>query len=695
MKINFSEVLLLLLASFSAVVRALVVVDSTVAEACIYYDKTFDWGCGSHGNSKKVYKCRCGNVNWLGTVTNCVYETSNDTALIEHALKHISQRCRDKGGFDYSLDDMVEFYENGTNYLRNPTEADYTEIVNTTLKVDFTEWEFFHKGFKDFTFSVQRSQWFGWGLVFFWTAIIGMATFMNMSKRLFGIEWENNLIRRKFTLPSIWSHYHNQELTLFKFFKFQIPTTLQFWIVVVFLIQVILSCSVGYNMIDMPHPFLTSRYFANMDLISYRTDMMAISLFPIVYLFGIRNNPFIPLTGMSFATFNYYHRWTAYVMVVLAFIHSIIWTVWVRTPSQGPYSAWWVDPYWRYGVFATVFSVLLIFQSEKWIRNVAYEGFLIFHKVFNIAFIICMFGHMNILGWLGWLWAMVAIVVYERVCRIVRIILCGGLQSTTLVDCGNGVIKMTIQRPKYLKISPGSFVYVYFFSFKDSWIYSLQSHPFTVLAIPESDDSNLTIIFKVQKGITKNFLQRMIKTGADSLEYKILVEGPYGDSYTYHKAESRKFVGIAAGLGVTAVFPHFAMILAEKNLVRDTQLDWVINDLNCLSWFRRELEWLKTKNCKIRIFYTGSLTEDLESSEISVVKEKSEDNLKSNFEIISSNGRPDVKELVQNIVQTAENDLTFITCGPDSFIDSVRYNLKEEMKHANVSVALHEESFTW
>ncbi|QEU59010.1 Fre1 [Kluyveromyces lactis] len=694
---RLSGLLIWILVWFQVHVQALVLIDSTLASACVYYELQYDWGCNSHSNGMKAYACRCGNTAWLGSVTNCVYENTNSTRLRNHALRHISTRCLQKGGFEYSLADMQGFYKNATSYLREPTKMDLTMPVDLPLRVNESSYAYYHKGFKDFTFSVQRSQWFGWGLVFYWATILVLASIFNLSKRVFGFTWETNWIRRTLTLPSTFGKYHNSPYTLWKCFQFYFPTRLQSWVIAVFLIQTIVSCCVGYNTISMPHPYLTSRWYANLDLISYRTDLMAISLFPIVYFFGIRNNPFTWITGISFATFNLYHKWTAYVMVILAFIHSIIWTVWAKSKEGGGYLAWWPDAYWQWGVFATMLSFFMVAHSHKWIRDLAYEFFLIFHKLFNVMFIVCMYYHLNTLGWLGWVWSMVGIWGFDRVMRFAKIILCGGLQTATVTDCGNGVIRMKIKNPRLLKFYPGSYAYVYFFSTSDPWIYSFQSHPFTVLSVPDEDESSLTIIFKAKKGITRNVLNRLLKSGVDELKYKVFVEGPYGAAYPCHKNSTRKFIGLAAGLGISAVFPHIKSVIEQTSTNIVHELTWVSNDMNCLNWFSKELAWLASNNCKITFVYTKDIGSDTESVSDYSEKPKSiqDQKISSKIEVLTLSTRPDMNQIVHEAITSSEEDISFVSCGPSSFIDAVRYSVKKELANAKVDVDLEEESFTW
>ena len=63
------------------------------------------------------------------------------------------------------------------------------------------------------------------------------------------------------------------------------------------------------------------RYFAD------RTGYLAYANLPILWLFAIRNNILIWMTGWDFATFNRFHRWVARIATLEAVLHSIRYTV--------------------------------------------------------------------------------------------------------------------------------------------------------------------------------------------------------------------------------------------------------------------------------------------------------------------------------------------------------------------------------
>ncbi|SCU81303.1 LAME_0B06436g1_1 [Lachancea meyersii CBS 8951] len=689
---KIEKAVFLVLAILVGISSGLILVDSSLASACIYYERMFDWGCDSHGMGLKAYKCRCADVNWLGTMANCIGNNTQSKRVRDHAFKHVVVKCQSKYKFDYTVDDMYQYWKNGTQYLRDPTPADLTNPVNTTLRVDQPEFDWYYKKFSEYTAYAEKCQWFGWGLVFYWVTIIVVTTIYNFNNKFIGINLTNKWITRTLVIPSIFKNTFQRFPVLHTIFPGPYASRLQGLVVTVFIVQVIITTGVGYDM-QLPHPYLTTRWFMNLTLLSYRTDLMCMSLFPVIFLFGIRNNPFIPLTGMSYAAFSYFHKWVAYVATVLAFIHSIIWTAYnVKTHE---YASSVRDLYWQYGIAAMILMALLVSHSTKLLRDMAYEVFLFVHQFMSIFFIVCMYYHCNTLGWLGWIWAMAGILCFDRFLRIGRIVLSGGLQKSVLTDCGNGIIKMTLKKPKYLTYTPGTFAFVYFLNWKASWYYQCQSHPFTLLSTSTHGDQ-LVVIFKAHKGVTKQLLHRLLKSGTDSIEIKIMIEGPYGDVLPQKVKVERKLVGVAAGLGVTAVYAQLAHLLDVQVPIMGSKMYWVVNDLAHVSWFNDEINWLISKNCDVTILCTTRRDEN-DSKSPSLYC--SVDDFSANVTVESLHGRPDLTTLVEEEVREASEhsrDLTFINCGPATFNVDFRASVATSLNQPkSIDIALCEETFTW
>ncbi|EDO15899.1 hypothetical protein Kpol_1019p19 [Vanderwaltozyma polyspora DSM 70294] len=695
--------LLLTLFITTSTVNSLVFVDSTLASACIYYELQFDWGCASKKNNMKGYTCRCNNINWLGTVTNCIAQATDSKHLMEHAFKHVATRCKQKAGLHFTLEDMYNFYENGTKYLRDPTENDFSHPVYETLSNNQTSFEWYHRSFKNYTVAVRTSQWFGWGLVFYWVAIVSIASFYNIMRNIFGREMLNNTLRRRIVIPSIFRDYKDRTYFLWKFIPFNFSTRLNTLVVIVFLIQTIISVGVDYYL-PLPHPYLTSGWQRNLTVVSFRTDLMSISLFPIIYLFGIRNNPLIEISGISYSTFNYFHKWCAYVCTVLAFIHSIIWTAYAI--KDGGYSVWYVDAYWKWGIGAMIFLALLISHSQKVIRDNFYETFLVFHKVMNIAFILCMYYHCNTLGWLGWIWSMAGIWIYDRLIRILKIVWNGGIHNARLIDCGNGILKISVPYPKFVKYPVGSFAYLYFINPNEFWFYTFQSHPFTIMTNPRHDPKNpnhLLFYLKANKGITRSMLSKILKSGSRTVNCKMLIEGPYGASLPTLKVSRKRCVGVAGGVGVSAVYPHIVE-LYQKNYSTDLKhkFIWIINDLNFLGWFGEDLDWLISKSCEVTIIYTGMKNNDLEyyyPSDKSSLLSYDTESFEKKYNVINLGTRPNLHQLTLEEIEATQNiseDLEFYSCGSSAFNDNFRDAIAKNLaKNWSIDISLEEKSFTW
>lgn len=99
-------------------------------------------------------------------------------------------------------------------------------------------------------------------------------------------------------------------------------------LVIVFLwwvLTIILSC-VDYNSfsgdISMP-----SLFHQNWKYVGKRTPILSFACLPFLWLFGVRNNPFIWATRFSARSFNIFHRHVAVVATVEALVHAIAYSV--------------------------------------------------------------------------------------------------------------------------------------------------------------------------------------------------------------------------------------------------------------------------------------------------------------------------------------------------------------------------------
>jgi len=61
--------------------------------------------------------------------------------------------------------------------------------------------------------------------------------------------------------------------------------------------------------------------------VSDRTGIISLANFPLVWLFGMRNDVLMWVTGWRFGTYNAFHRWAARVATLQAVVHSLGYTL--------------------------------------------------------------------------------------------------------------------------------------------------------------------------------------------------------------------------------------------------------------------------------------------------------------------------------------------------------------------------------
>lgn len=682
-------------------VQGLVIIDSILATQCIYYMKDFDWGCNSTKQNMKAYMCRCHNMDWIGSVTNCLESQSNDTGLINHAYKHVRTRCLQKAKVDYSVEYLKSVQQNSLETLKPPIEYDYKHTLTHPIGVNETSFKYYKRSFNHIYAQVIRSQAYQWGYIFFWTFIIIIGTISNFTKH-FIINYTNgnkskltnnfiNKLRYNITVPNLLT---KSKYVIFKVFSVHLPTTLQSSVILLFSIYMILASTTGYS-IDLPNEYQKTHINQLLDLIGYRTGLGAFALIPPTFFFGIRNNPFIKLTGFSFNTFLTYHKWCARGLVIQALIHSAVWTDYAV--REGDYEVWAADDYWRWGIVGTVVLFLMLVQSFNVLREVAYEMFLIIHKTFGILLLLSMWYHCNTLGWMGWIYTCIVIWCYDRVIRFLSILWNGGVKDAKITNLNGDLVRVLI--PKPFKSNdyyfPGCFYYVYFLNFK---LRFWQSHPFSVMKSMRSDEEDCyVLVFKTHKGITEKIQNFLLEKSQKSSIVNVLIEGPYGHRIPLRNHD--QYVFVCAGIGFSPCYSQVIDIIEKGQLKSQQKLIkfiWVVESMEYYNLFEQDMDYLVQNGVELKVVVTNTRSRETTpryqslKDELSIEDEKkSEDSL---VQLTILNARPKISDLVN------ETNLNVSTCfsssGPQGFTDDMRSAVCELIKDSKVRIDFYEESFS-
>lgn len=119
-----------------------------------------------------------------------------------------------------------------------------------------TDFNWYHKKFKEYTLFVERSEWFGWSLIFYWVFIMSAVYIFNIIKGFLGLKFlirYNNLINKTLLIPSEFKNYHDKTFILWKVIPFNFPTRANAIFVTLFFIITVISVCVEYN-VTLPHP---------------------------------------------------------------------------------------------------------------------------------------------------------------------------------------------------------------------------------------------------------------------------------------------------------------------------------------------------------------------------------------------------------------------------------------------------------
>lgn len=652
------NVLLLLIPLASA----LVIIDSSLASSCIYYFKNFDWGCGGTGQGHAMYMCRCYNVDWLGSVTNCMETQGASEAETRHAWKHLHTRCVQKAEVDYSLDQLAAYSENATAYMEYPSDVNLDTQTYHPLAVNESAYAIYKLSFDQMNHHVYKTQWFGWGLVFFWAAFLAVHTVGNILWTCFQVHMSPRTVRQ-------WYNKHMTATTaVFSLTRLDLVLSL------LFIIQATLSTALSYT-VELPNMYINDAYFLTLDLIGYRSGIIAFSLMPVAFVFGLRNNPFCVLTGLPQAVLIRYHKLVAIVMCIEAMIHSAVWTAYAI--RSGGYITWVIDDYWRWGIVGTVLIYLMMFQSVAILRKLAYEVFLLTHKVFGWLFIVAMWYHCNTLGWMGWVYSLIALTAYDRVMRLVKtFILNRGYTQIAVTVVSDTTLKISIPKSEVFHsvYKAGNHVYLSFYHWP-IWYQCLQSHPYTIVSSPVESPNVVSIYVRVKRGTTKA-LASLRGDEKGVVRMWALIEGPYGDGVKKY-GEKDAIVGIAGGLGLASLLP--SLLLRPQG----ARLYWVVKHMDDVDFLHREVEYLRANGCEVHVFVNRSEVD-------------SEEELGDRKFLTVVSERPNVDKWVSDCCEAQDRDIHVLSCGPGSMDDDVERSVRRHIVVGQEHSVYHQkEQFQW
>ena len=515
-------------------------------------------------------------------------------------------------------------------------------------------------------------------------------------------------IKKNFLYAPLFGDRHSQELRLKLAIQTgAVPTRPQFTALMIYITSNIAYCLAIPKQIPAQH-------FAEL-----RGRCGALAALNIVFttLFALRNNPFIWLLGVSYDTFNLFHRWTARLVIFESIIHVAAFmynTYHVDYAGKGGWtSVAWVLGHsvsYRWGLAGFTGFIFLSLQSLRPLRRAFYDTFLTLHRLGIIVAMSGMYFHLakHALPQLPWAHLSITLLVLEPAVRACRIIYynfswtqCTWTRITAEALPGEAT-RITISIPRSWISRPGLHTNIYL-----PGVAPWSSHPFSIAwctlsggatmeceKLPAKFDdlvtkycfSTVSFIVRTRTGMTRSLYTRVSGAETERVELWGWIEGPYSG---YHTLTSYGTVVLfAAGVGITHQLSFVQHLLAGVNentsATRKILLVWCIRSIECVEWIRPWLDELSTTQgfgeiVRLRIYISRTTAQE---AEILPLYLQAEVHLQ----------RCNPQDIVDEQILAQDGALTVTVCGPGGFNDSVRAAVRRRVGLR--SIDFFEEAFS-
>ncbi|KAH8105977.1 FAD-binding domain-containing protein [Cristinia sonorae] len=452
-----------------------------------------------------------------------------------------------------------------------------------------------------------------------------------------------------------------------------------------------------------------------------RAGHLAAIQFPLIVALSGKNNIIGWITGISHEKLNLMHRVISRVVLLLVWIHLAgTYLHWLTGVHR--YERFWIYSSWIVaGILSCLCQTFLVFLSWEPIRRRFYEAFYATHMVLVIVIMITTMYHIHTSDGLfdlhatPFFWPSFLAWGIDRVGRLIRTLLLNSLfkpqldlGQVSLLSSDTLLITLTRPIPKALNWKAGQHMFVKFPSLRVE-----QSHPFTVMSIPEKGKKEQELVFlaRVKEGFTKTLRDHVLEENGRS-EVPVILDGPYGVPADVTPFATCVFV--AGGSGVTFTLPRFEYLVNELNdnraCARRIVFVWAIRSRSHMRWVTKRLAETAARvpshvSLSISIFLTntsgsgdpsstppslsGSSTpttaDDVEKKAASVSDDHSDEKVNDSesveygeekFEKINVLvERPDIRNILEEEVNASEGPVTVDVSGPKSLVTTTRIAL--------------------
>ncbi|KAL2351443.1 putative FRE ferric reductase-like transmembrane component [Cryomyces antarcticus] len=471
-----------------------------------------------------------------------------------------------------------------------------------------------------------------------------------------------------------------------------------------------------------------------------RTGVLAaFNLIPTV-LFALRNNPLIPLLKVSYDTFNLFHRWTARIFVLEAFLHTLAWAI--NATQAGGFiqlqRSLNTSGSYQWGMVATVVYMFVLLQACSPLRHAFYETFLNLHRLLVLVGLIGVYLHLDKAGLpqVPYLQLVFTLWGLEGAWRVYRILYYNlsarhGITKITVEALPSEACRVTFDLVRPWSFRPGCHVHAYL-----PTIALWSSHPFSVAwaepraanaesldiemeklpshstsstlastatgsksaaaatsafaaaldAAPEADRTSVSLIMRAQTGMTRTLYNRALAAPTGVFSTWGAIEGPYGGHESL--ASYGTLLLFAGGVGITHQISFVRSLVAAYDVgtvsTRKITLVWSVPTTECLEWVRPwmdEILKMPARRAVLRIL-------------LFVTKPRSRQEIVSGTGTVQMfPGRCNPHTILDKEVLERVGAMAVTVCGPGAFADAVRAAVRRRVGVGCVDFV--EEAFTY
>ncbi|KAF5586129.1 ferric-chelate reductase [Fusarium pseudoanthophilum] len=656
--------------------------------------------------------------------TSLIYQTSLHLCWEIHCAEDVwraeaasmNQTCHDISGSylpAHSIINNLTDHDIEAIPRFNATSPDRSHVYGALMLPSQSYYDLWVRTLEAHDYIWGYHSYYGWAMGIFWALVIGVGIANRALAQSFSSQGrKTSWARRNILIPATLGRRCVQDYAGWG----TLPPRIQTLTLILF-VMVNIACTLhGYDIFE-GYGYYPSIWTQVLRHVSDRTGILSFANFPLIWLFGMRNNIVIWLTGWDFKTYNNFHRWVGRIATLQAVIHSIGYTIIILQRGGWKYFCQiWTFTFWWTGELATILICLLVGLSVFWVRRENYEFFLITHIILSFWILVTMLGHVSIFSgaYDPLVWVPALIWLLDRVIRGLRIMALNPKfwDTKALITYNEDahMIRVTVPTSSSLyKIEPGTFYYIMVLNQRNFW----ESHPFTVATIsgsdrcdtdtlenapllnyessgerrhaPEKSQREMTFLIRPYDSFTSRLREFAEEERPRPATVCVAIDGPYGKSLPLERFT--KVLFIVGGSGIAVPLSYLYRLTTSSTKQSKIEVHWAVRQSAfAIDVLNHDLsDILGNDRVEINIYLTTGDVDGRIACDETI------------YRLAKWNPkRLNIEEIIGRVLEDSyEESIAVVTSGPAKMADESRSVVAARTVPSLPRIEYFEESFQW